>query len=62
MPNEPSNALANPHHTSCPILADTLEHREEPQVLPTANVLQIGSYLVGEAHDPKLCGHPYIRY
>ncbi|WP_286130601.1 hypothetical protein [Solirubrum puertoriconensis] len=43
-------------------MADNPEHTEEPQVLPTANVLQIGSYLVGEAHDPKLGGHPYIRY
>ncbi|OON70769.1 hypothetical protein B0919_01790 [Hymenobacter sp. CRA2] len=28
----------------------------------TERVLQLGEYVVGEAYDPRLCGHPAIRY
>jgi hypothetical protein len=47
---------------ACLLLNLTAEQLLATDEAATRRVLQIGPYVVGEADDPHLSGHPNIRY
>jgi hypothetical protein len=57
-------AAAGPTPAEHPSGAGLGQHETEEnlELLVRNCVLQVGQYLVGEAHDPQLSGHPSIRY